>query len=201
MARPIQSVLNISLSSFQHHNYRNNQRSQSPCNDNKNGSYSTFLQLNDDPSVVQLNLNYLGKLCNVDSIGQFDGALSVSNISLSSDSDCQSGITHDEIPSVPSPAVFGISSSGSFELVDSSDTPDLPLIIGANFRSVGNKQHSVYKLLSELVPDMLMGVEIWEREAMLLSSVINTPGYSYISSHRQMVGRKNIGGGTTVIFN
>ena len=35
------------------------------------------------------------------------------------------------------------------------------------------------KLLSELGPDLLMGVETWERDNMLLSSVITTPGYSY----------------------
>ena len=127
------------------------------CNQSLSLSSSSLLNLNDDQ------------------IAKLDGNLSTSNLSSSNSSnDSDSSLsdqslndTCHEFDNVPSPAVFNVSPSGTLEIVD-SPAPNLPLIIGTNFRSVGNKQNSVNKLLSELGPDLLMGdIERMMRERTL----------------------------------
>ena len=89
-----------------------------------------------------------------------DGNQSRSNISSSDTCSLIDGsVTSDEIDNIPSPAVFQVSPSGSLEISDSIAPPDLPLIIGANFLTIRNKKHSLNKLLSELGPDLLLGME------------------------------------------
>ena len=99
----------------------------------------------------------LSKLSNIlsdqEQFVQLDGNISEGSISSSSISNNVSLIsdsiddTLDEVDNIPSPAVYELSTSGAIVISNSTDIPDFPLIIGTNFRSIGNKKHSLNKLL------------------------------------------------------
>ena len=120
---------------------------------NKKQLSSPVIEYNDSVYMTPVNLS-LSLTKNIyttcDQILQLDGNQTSSNIcsdtsslDVSSLLDQSNNNSLDEIDNVPYPAVFGVSSDGSLEVIDSHELPDLPLIIGANFRSVGNKQHSL----------------------------------------------------------